>query len=169
MGQEVKHPIDAVVWRHRDGLKPNGYNPNKVAPPELQLLKISILEDGWTQPIVVDPRLVIVDGFHRWTVSGHPEIYKLTGGKVPTVTLAPQADYHTRLSTIRHNRARGVHGVLKMAEIVGGLIEKGVSLNEICYRLQMEAEEVHRLANRKGIPQSKIIQDKKWSKAWEPN
>lgn len=168
MGAEVKQPIDTVVWRHRDSLRPNAYNPNRVAPPELTLLKISILEDGWTQPIVIDPQGTIVDGFHRWTVSGDPQVYGLTGGKVPTVTLQPTQDYHARLSTIRHNRARGVHGVLKMADIVSNLIKKGVSLGEICYRLQMEKEEVVRLANRKGIPKTAIIQDAKWSKAWEP-
>ena len=30
----------------------NDYNPNKVAPPEMELLKHSIEEDGYTQPIV---------------------------------------------------------------------------------------------------------------------
>ena len=65
----MKQPIDKVQWIHRDKLKPNNYNPNMVAPPELRLLKISILEDGWTQPIVVNSDMTIVDGFHRWTLS----------------------------------------------------------------------------------------------------
>ena len=64
----MKQPLDKITWIDRDKLKPNNYNPNKVAPPELKLLKISILEDGWTQPIVVNPDYTIVDGFHRWTL-----------------------------------------------------------------------------------------------------
>ena len=85
-----KQPLDKITWVNRDTLKPNHYNPNKVAPPELKLLKISILEDGWTQPIVINPDNTIVDGFHRWTVSGHKEIYDLTDGKVPTVMVEPK-------------------------------------------------------------------------------
>ena len=46
-------PVDSVKWVARGELRANGYNPNKVAPPELRLLRRSILEDGWTQPIVV--------------------------------------------------------------------------------------------------------------------
>ena len=161
-------PINEVVWRHRDALRPNHYNPNRVAPPELELLKISIIEDGWTQPIVITPELVIVDGFHRWTVSGQLEVYQLTAGQVPTVMLRPLGKWHTRLSTIRHNRARGTHAVLRMADIVGELVKNHVSLEEICSRLQMEPEEVHRLANRVGIPKSEIISRSNWSKAWEP-
>ena len=162
-------PINNVEWMHRDKLKPNSYNPNAVAPPELLLLAISIMEDGWTQPIVIDADNNIVDGFHRWTVSGQVEVYRLTKGKVPVVRLPKKDAASQRMSTIRHNRARGTHAVLKMAEIVQGMIEKDkLPMEEICHRLQMEREEVIRLAARVGIPQSKIIKDAKWSKAWVP-
>ena len=86
----MKQPLDKITWIDRDQLKPNNYNPNKVAPPELKLLKTSIIEDGWTQPIVINPDFTIVDGFHRWTISGHKEIHKLTKGKVPTVMISPK-------------------------------------------------------------------------------
>jgi ParB-like chromosome segregation protein Spo0J len=72
-------PLDEVTWVPRDSIKPNEYNPNQVPPPELRLLKVSIFEDGWTQPIVVHrPTRVIVDGEHRWTVAGDLEILALT-------------------------------------------------------------------------------------------
>jgi len=61
-----KQPVSAVVWKHRDTLTSNDYNPNRVAPPELELLILSILEDGWTQPIVILKDGTIVDWFHRW-------------------------------------------------------------------------------------------------------
>jgi ParB-like chromosome segregation protein Spo0J len=161
------HPVANVEWMHRDKLNPNHYNPNKVASPELELLKISIIEDGWTQPIVINADNEIVDGFHRWTVSGMVEVYSLTGGMVPTVRIRPSDSAHQRMSTVRHNRARGTHGVLKMAEIVQHMIEQGLTQQEIERRLQMEPEEVIRLAARVGIPQSKIIQDTAFGKAWE--
>lgn len=160
-------PINRVKWVHRDALTPNGYNPNRVAPPELALLKISIAEDGWTQPIVVNPDGTIVDGFHRWTVSGDPDIMAMTGGMVPVVQTSPENEAQQQMATIRHNRARGTHGVLDMARIVQGMIEGGMSQQEIMSRLQMEAEEVIRLASRVGIPKSAIIQNDEFSKAWE--
>lgn len=160
-----QQPIDTVQWIERDKLKANDYNPNKVAPPELKLLKISILEDGWTQPIVVLPDYTIVDGFHRWTVSADKEVGELTDYKVPCVVIEVDK-VHRKMSTIRHNRARGTHAVLPMADIVQSMIEDGVSQQEIEERLQMEDEEVLRLATRKGIPQNLIKQD--FGQSWKP-
>lgn len=164
----MKQPLDKINWIHRDELKPNNYNPNKVAPPELQLLKISILEDGWTQPIVINPDMTIVDGFHRWTVSGHKEIYSLTDGKVPTVMITPKDVSQQQMATIRHNRARGTHGVLEMSNIVNDMVKNGLSGNEIMQRLKMEKEEVVRLLFRAGIPKSEVFKDKDFSSAWSP-
>jgi ParB-like chromosome segregation protein Spo0J len=163
-----KQPINSVQWIHRDKLKPNNYNPNKVAPPELKLLKISILEDGWTQPIVVNDDYTIVDGFHRWTVSGHKEINQLTDGYVPVVVLLPADDNQRKMATIRHNRARGTHGVLSMSEIVKEMVENGLTGEEVMARLQMEKEEVVRLLNRVGIPKQKAFAEQEFSKAWTP-
>lgn len=161
-------PLNEIIWRDRDSLKPNNYNPNKVAPPELKLLKISILEDGWTQPIVINPDLTIVDGFHRWTVSGHKEIYQLTSGKVPTVMIKPKDQNQQQMATIRHNRARGTHGVLEMSNIVTDMVKDGLTGEEIMSRLMMEKEEVVRLLFRAGIPKSDVFKDKDFSKSWTP-
>ena len=45
-------PVDCVVWVPSTDVHANDYNPNSVAPPEMKLLEVSILEDGYTQPIV---------------------------------------------------------------------------------------------------------------------
>ena len=161
-----KQPVSSVQWVPRARLTANDYNPNHVASPELELLRTSILEDGWTQPIVALSDGTIVDGYHRWTVSESPEIGELTDGLVPVVFI--EADpVHRRMSTIRHNRARGKHGVLPMAEIVQMMIDEGVSPEEIMSRLGMEDEEVERLAARVGIP-LKIEKDG-FSNAWKPD
>lgn len=161
-------PISSVVWRDRSELHANDYNPNHVYPAELELLKISILEDGWTQPIVINPDMEIVDGFHRWTVSGHKELLEKFGGQVPTVMTSPRDMESQKMATIRHNRARGQHRVLDMAKIVQSLVEEGVSQQEIMSRLKMEEEEVIRLCLRVGIPKTALIQDSEFSTAWEP-
>ena len=161
-------PISDVMWVHRDTLIPNSYNPNKVAPPELKLLKTSIKEDGWTQPIVINSDNTIVDGFHRWTVSGHKEIFDMTEGLVPVVKLKETDETQKRMATIRHNRARGTHGVLEMSDIVKSLIDDGVTGEEIMKRLMMDKEEVTRLLFKSGIPQSEVFKDLEFSKAWTP-
>lgn len=160
-------PISSVKWLDRNLLRANDYNPNKVARPEMRLLKLSIMEDGWTQPIVCRDDYEIVDGFHRWQVSGDPEISALTDGQVPVVFLrASVGAQHQRMSTIRHNRARGTHLVVRMADIVGDLLQSGLSPEEIMRRLQMEDEEVDRLADKRGMPirAGKPV----FNKGWQP-
>ena len=154
-GQDAQ-PISQVIWINRDLLRANDYNPNHVAPPELRLLATSIREDGWTQPIVVREAeeeadgtcYEIVDGFHRWTVSGRfADVKAMTDGFVPCVIVTPDPA-HQRMSTIRHNRARGKHHVVKMADIVDTLKAEGLSDAEMRERLGMEQDEVERLAQR---------------------
>jgi ParB-like chromosome segregation protein Spo0J len=148
----ANQPISSVVWVERDKLRANDYNPNHVAPPELKLLEQSILEDGWTQPLVIRPTdeadvFEIVDGFHRWTVSDRPSIRILTDGHVPTVLITPDPS-HQRLSTIRHNRARGKHHVVKMADIVDDLLADGYTSDDLVKLVGMDHEEVSRLSAR---------------------
>lgn len=147
-------PVAAVEWVRRERLRANGYNPNHVAPEELRLLKRSILATGWTQPIVARADGEIVDGFHRWTVAADQEIAALTGGLVPVVRLAPETSLPDQVAaTIRHNRARGEHAVIPMAEIVRALIaDHGWEPRQIQAELGMEGEEVRRLANKAGMP-----------------
>lgn len=146
-------PISRVEWIDRDRLSANSWNPNHQAPPEHRLLRTSILENGWTQPIVVrehdgGERLEIVDGYHRWLTSNHPSVRDLTDGMVPIVRLPECDDDLARMATVRHNRARGTHHVLGMADIVADLIDRGLSPNEIGHRLEMDPEEVDRLSDR---------------------
>jgi hypothetical protein len=75
----------------------------------------------------------------------------LTGGMVPVVVTRLDP-LHRMMSTIRHNRARGTHAVLRMAEIVRRMVADGVPEREIQKRLGMEREEVTRLVNRAGMP-----------------
>ena len=149
-------PISLVEWIERDRLSPNDYNPNKQAPTEHRLLKISLLANGWTQPIVVfdsgDGSLVIVDGEHRWRASSDAAVAKLTSGKVPIVRIKGTRS-QLMMATIRHNRARGQHGVDRMSEIVAELIKAGLTSDQIETMLQMEDEEVARLAEQSGLPE----------------
>jgi ParB-like chromosome segregation protein Spo0J len=145
-------PLQTIEWVDPAILRANSYNPNHVAPTEMALLKVSILEDGWTQPIVVRADNEIVDGFHRFTLATTDEdVMALTDGYVPVVRLTVGDMAHQRMSTIRHNRARGSHIVSRMGEIVRALLDEGLSPEEIAIRLGMEDEEVERLADTAGM------------------
>jgi len=117
-------PVDCVQWVSADAVVANDYNPNKVAPPEMLLLEQSILSDGYTQPIVAHhdgSQYVVVDGFHRNRVGKESEeVRERVRGYLPVVGIrASQSDTENRMAaTIRHNRARGQHGVEPMTGIV---------------------------------------------------
>lgn len=161
-------PLSGLKWVDPKELKANSYNPNRVASIEMQLLKLSIISDGWTQPIVARTDGEIVDGFHRWTLgSTDKDVRSLTGGLVPVVRVA---DTRTKadqmMSTIRHNRARGSHLVVKMADIVRKLHEEGMTEVEIMNRLGMEHEEVDRLLDSSGM--TKRGASTEFNKGWVP-
>lgn len=163
-----EQPVNGVRWVHRDELHANDYNPNHVAPPELQLLKVSIMADGWTQPIVVRSNGQIVDGFHRWTVSADPDVAALTDFEVPVVVLRDVPAEHQMGSTVRHNRARGAHGVLKMSDIVRALVdEMGQSKKDVATAMGMEMEEVERLYDVSGMAER--AGSSEFNKAWVPD
>lgn len=166
-------PVDCVLWVRNETISANDYNPNKVAPPEMELLKISIEEDGYTQPIVTfkeGENREVVDGFHRNRVGKeYEEIRKRVHGFLPVVTInQSQKEKGDRMAaTIRHNRARGVHQVDKMSEIVLALRKRNWSNEKIAKKLGMEADEVLRLAQITGL--AELFKDQEFSKAWEIN
>ena len=160
-------PISKVEWVPRDNLTANHYNPNKMPKQEMQLLKVSIMEDGWTQPIVARLDGEIVDGFHRWTTAGDPEVAALTDGLVPVVRIKEIDPARQRMATIRHNRARGEHYVLSMADIVSELVkEYGVDPDTLKKRLGMEREEVLRMLDRGKMVERAGNDD--FKQAWVP-
>jgi ParB-like chromosome segregation protein Spo0J len=118
------HPVDCVLWKKSSEVEANEYNPNKIPPPEMELLYKSILEDGYTMSIVTfndtNGKIKIVDGFHRRLMEQiHPDISESTHGYIPlTFIRESQEDTGNRMaSTIRHNRARGVHNIELMSKI----------------------------------------------------
>lgn len=153
-------PVGFVRWVHVSRVQSNDYNPNNVAPQEMQLLYTSIAEDGYTQPVVAlwDPdagpdqngRYVVVDGFHRYLVMcSFQDIYDQTGGFLPIVVLdTTPADRIA--STVRHNRARGKHSVQGMGNLVFQMLEEGEEDSTICNKLGLEAQELVRLKHITG-------------------
>lgn len=147
MNNDLLQPIKNVQIVDRNLLKPNNYNPNKVSKQNLELLVNSIMTNGWTMPIVVRPDFTIIDGFHRWTVSGQEPLLTKLGGKVPVVVVDHKDKAEDVYGTITHNRARGTHLLEPMKAIVKDLLDSGKTINEVAKQLGMSKEEIFRLSD----------------------
>ena len=140
-------PLSSLQWVDREKLHANDYNPNKVSEENLALLIQSIETNGWTLPIVCRPDYTIIDGFHRWTVSGREPLRTKLGGKVPVVFVDHKDRAEDMYGTITHNRARGTHLLEPMKAIVKELLDSGKSVKEVGKQLGMRPEEVFRLSD----------------------
>lgn len=164
-------PVDCVEWVKTDKVRANDYNPNSVAPPEMKLLELSILNDGYTQPIVVwndNGVYEVVDGFHRNRVGRESKKVKerIFSYLPVTVTNPERTEKTDRMaSTIRHNRARGKHRVQAMSDIVIELKRRNWSHERISKELGMDSDEVLRLCQINGL--AEVFSDKDFSKSWE--
>jgi ParB-like chromosome segregation protein Spo0J len=166
-------PVDFVRWVKNSSVYANDYNPNSVAPPEMELLRLSIEADGYTQPIVAmrDAGAEInevIDGFHRHRVGKEcKDIQARVHGYLPLVNInADRRDKSDRMaSTIRHNRARGEHRVDSMADIVVELKRRFWSDEKIGKELGMDPDEVLRLTQVTGL--AGLFADREFSEAWE--
>lgn len=165
-------PVDCVEWVSSIAVRANDYNPNSVAPPEMKLLEVSIIEDGYTQPIVTfqedNGNREVVDGFHRNRVGKESKlVHKRLHGYLPVVTInSERTDKGDRMAaTIRHNRARGKHRVDAMSDIVIDLKKRNWTDEKIATQLGMEPDEVLRLCQISGLAEA--FKDRQFSEAWE--
>lgn len=167
-----REPVDCVLWVKADQLHANDYNPNSVAPPEMRLLQLSIMSDGYTQPIVAWPdgsdSYEVIDGFHRNRVGREVgAVKKRVMGRLPIAVInAERTSKEDRIAaTIRHNRARGKHSVDAMADIVVDLARRNWDDAKIAKELGMEPDEVLRLKQVTGL--AELFADREFSEAWE--
>lgn len=165
------HPVDYVAWEKSNDVEPNAYNPNAIPPPEMLLLYESISNDGYTMPIVGfrdKENIKIVDGFHRReTEQRNQDISTSTFGRIPISSIrAEQSETGDRMaSTIRHNRARGVHNIDLMSTIVTELVEMGKGDAWICKHIGMSKDELLRMKQITGL--ASLFKNKDFSDSWE--
>ena len=165
MNNDISFPVLNVKLVDIEKVVANDYNPNKVAPPEMQLLKHSIEEDGYTQPIVTyydskNDKYIVVDGFHRYRCA----IQYFNLKQIPVVTI--DKDLNNRIaSTIRHNRARGTHQIIDMSKIVLELTQNGWDDKKISVHLGMELDEIIRVKQISGLKDA--FANHTFSKSWD--
>jgi ParB-like chromosome segregation protein Spo0J len=164
-------PVDCVIWEKQDNIHANDYNPNSVAPPEMELLYTSIKNDGYTQPIVSwhdSKSYEVVDGFHRHRVGREKsDVNERIHGYLPLVVINDKTSGKSdrMASTIRHNRARGKHSINSMSDIVIELKKRNWTDSRISKNLGMEPDEVLRLCQINGL--SDAFKDREFSQGWE--
>jgi ParB-like chromosome segregation protein Spo0J len=167
---EWKSPVYNVLAVPIEKVKANDYNPNAVAPPEMQLLETSIWEDGYTQPVVTyyddaNDTYIVVDGFHRYlTLKNSQRIREREKGLLPVVVIDKELG-DRMASTIRHNRARGSHNVELMSNIVSELVEMGKSDRWICKHIGMSVDELLRLKQITGV--AALFANREFSDSWD--
>lgn len=162
---EIKLPCLNIQIVDINKVQANNYNPNAVADNNMKLLEESIISNGFCFAVVTvyDPDLekyIIVDGFHRYLIFRD----YLKAEQLPIIVL--EHDISERMqATVQFNRARGVHQVELMGDLVKALIEQGVNDEEIADKLGMELEEVFRLKQITGI--AELFKNQIYSKSWE--
>jgi ParB-like chromosome segregation protein Spo0J len=162
---DVKLPLLDVRIVDINQVQANTYNPNNVSSQNMALLEESILSNGFCFAVVTvwDPdieKYIIVDGFHRYLIFRD----YLEAKELPIIVL--EHDISQRMAaTVQFNRARGVHQVELMGDLVQALVQQGVDDADIAQRLGMEIEEVFRLKQITGI--AELFKNQIYSKAWE--
>ena len=165
------NPIDNIIWLDVNELIPNDYNPNVVYNKELSLLELSIIKNGWIQPILVNKendKYIIIDGFHRYSLTKHStKLSDLTDGKVPCAVLELN-EAERMLLTIRINRAKGSHIACKMSDIIKTLVEEhSMSIKDIMKDIGATKDEIELLL-MEDVFKKLDTQNHKYSKAWYP-
>ena len=162
-------PVYNVLRVPIEKVQANDYNPNSVAPPEMELLETSIWEDGYTMPVVCfydsqNDKYIVVDGFHRYTVLlKSKRVFEREEGMLPISVI--DKDLSDRMaSTIRHNRARGSHSIDLMSNIVSELVEMGKGDAWICKHIGMSKDELLRMKQITGL--ASLFKDKEFSMSW---
>lgn len=161
----IKLPCMDVKIVDIDLVQANNYNPNTVSSQNMDLLEESILSNGFCFAVVTvwDPEMekyIVVDGYHRYIEFRD----RLQAKQIPIIVL--EHDITKRMeATVQFNRARGVHQVELMGDLVQALVEQGVPDEEIAQKLGMEIEEVFRLKQITGI--AELFKNQIYSKSWE--
>jgi ParB-like chromosome segregation protein Spo0J len=164
--RQILVPCANTLLVRRDLVVANTYNPNNVSDDKMELLYQSIVDNGFAFPIVAiwddDQQLfVVVDGFHRYLISG-PRWLDMS--HVPVAVLAHDAKQRM-VATWQFNKARGSHEVDLDADLIRALIQQGMDEEAICQHLGIDLDTVHRYKQITGI--AELFQHAQYSMAWE--
>lgn len=115
-------------WVEPDDLYPNDWNPNYMPDHRQDILVLSILDNGWTAPVVAQHDGQIVDGEHRWKLAKDERLRReeaLTPDGVPAgyipVFFVDQDEKAAMVATYQNNYARGNDDAQKLGQLLDNL------------------------------------------------
>ncbi|MBJ9134602.1 immunoglobulin-binding protein [Citrobacter farmeri] len=91
-------PIGCVQWVPTECVTANDYNPEAISLVEQKILELSLVQDGFTQPVVVtvgrteDLHYHVMDGFQHYFISQKPILRKRLRGHIPVTIIRPRQD-----------------------------------------------------------------------------
>ena len=163
---KITFPCLNVKMVPREMIVANNYNPNHCSDSKMELLRKSIISNGFCYPIVViwdceQEKYVIIDGFHRFLIC-QPKWLDIP--EIPVVVL--EHDLTQRMvATVAFNKARGVHEIDRDAALIRALIEQGLTDEEVADKLELSLDTVHRYKQLTGI--AELFKNTPYSTSWE--
>ena len=162
---DINLPVMEPIIVPIDMVQANNYNPNNVPTNNMLLLERSIIDNGFCFAVVTiwdqeSEKYIIIDGFHRYTI-----FRDYLGAEELPIIVLNHGIKQRMASTVQFNRARGIHQVELMGDLVQALVNQGAADEDIAKHLGMEMEEVYRLKQITGI--AEIFKNQAYSRAWE--
>lgn len=158
-------------WVDPDDLYPNDWNPNYMPDHRKDLLILSLLDNGWTAPILINEDGKIIDGEHRWRLSQDERIQDepamtpddVPAGHVPV--FRTERDRHEAMvATYQQNYATGDDDAKKLGELVKG-IEEGDEMSFAATRMGVTESELEVL-----LPDDEVLSGdttELWDVPWD--
>lgn len=157
-----------IITVESNSIKPAPWRVNYVLKPDMQLLKMSMVEYGWLQPLVVQESTgEIIDGFHRWVTAQDKDFWKKYGTDIPVI-YKDVDKIDAMIMHVRLNRARGDIFAKPFSKLIKTIVVSDkYSLDEVADNLNMSADEFDLMLTGSLLKLRKIPQYQ-YSKAWVP-
>jgi len=158
-----------IVTFDVENIKPAAWRTGYILRPEYRVLKESLVEYGWLQPILVRADdYTIIDGFARWQLAGNDKsVMRRTGGKVPVV-LVDCDEVDAMIMHVRVNRSRGSVVAKPLSRLIKRVLStRKYSEEQLRSYLGMTPDEFEVLSDG-SLVKSRKLKEYKYSNAWVP-
>lgn len=150
-------------------VRPPKWRATSILRPDLLLLKSSMTESGWLQPLVV--RLAdssIIDGSERWNIACTDDRFRKKHGDAVPVVFHDVDDVDAMVLHVRLNRARGFVHPVRLSTVVNKIIVSDkYGERDLAAILSMSDDELELLLTGDLI-KKKNLQKYEYSRAWVP-